>query len=51
MTEAVGGGYAVELWLAEDYAGGLLEDVERALAAALESARARGRPTPTVEVH
>jgi len=51
MTEAVGGGYAVELWLAEDYAGGLQEDVERALAAALESARARGRSTPTVEVH
>lgn len=51
MTEAAGGGYAVELWLAEDYAGGLQEAVERALAAELESAHARGRPTPTVEVH
>lgn len=51
MIEGVGGGYAVELWLADDYAGGLQEDVERAMAAELESARARGRSTPIVEVH
>jgi len=51
MTESVGGGYAVELWLAEDYADGLQGEVERELAAELESARVRGRTTLTVEVH
>lgn len=51
MIETAGGGYAVELWLSEDYAGGLQGDVERELAAALESSRARGRPAPMVAVH
>lgn len=51
MIETAGGGYAVELWLSEDYAGGLQGDVERELAVELESSRVRGRPTPIVEVH
>ena len=51
MIESINGGYAVELWLSEDYAGGLQESVECEVAAALESARARGRPMPLVEVH
>jgi osmotically-inducible protein OsmY len=51
MIEALGGGYAIELWLAEDYAGGLQRDVERELAAELECAQARGRTALTVEVH
>jgi len=51
MIESPRGGYAVEMWLSEDYAGGLQEAVERELAAALESASARGRAALTVEVH
>jgi osmotically-inducible protein OsmY len=51
MIETARGGYAVELWLSEDYAGGLQGDVERELAAELESARARGHASPMVEVH
>ena len=51
MIESINGGYAVELWLSEDYAGGVQGSVEREVAAAFESARARGRPMPWVEVH
>jgi osmotically-inducible protein OsmY len=50
MIESMGGGYAVELWLSEDYSG-VQGDVERELAAAMESAQARGRTALTVEVH
>lgn len=51
MIDSPRGGYAVEMWLSEDYAGGLQEAVERELAAALESASGRGRTALTVEVH
>ena len=51
MIESPRGGYAVEMWLSEDYAGGLQEAVEPELAAELESASARGRTAVTVEVH
>lgn len=51
MNESTSGGYAVEMWLSEDYAGGLQGQVEHELSAALESARARGRAEVTVAVH
>lgn len=51
MTEAIGGGYAVELWLSQDYAGGLQEDVEREVAAALDLAYERGNARVSVEMH
>jgi osmotically-inducible protein OsmY len=51
ITQSAGGGYAVELWLSDDYAAGLKRTVERELSAELESARARGRTMLMVEVH
>lgn len=50
MTEAIGGGYAVELWLTHDYASGLQGDVDRELGAEMESARLRGRVGLTAQV-
>lgn len=51
MIESPGGGYAVEMWLSEDNTAGLLEKVEREVAAETAGARARGRTALTVEVH